>query len=100
MFSESMLSMPEPRVEEPEPTSRWPALVAIGCAWLVALARAILGLFRHEGLDLDMALTALALAAIPLAAFYVGRAERRLSKPPKSSSPRHQRPQLVLISNH
>ena len=77
MFSESMLSMPEPRVEEPEPTSHWPALAAIACAWLVALLRGILGLIRHEGFDLDMALTTLALAAIPLAVFYVGRARRR-----------------------
>ena len=100
MFSESMLSMPEPRVEEPELTSHWPALVAIGCAWLVALIRGIVGVFRHEGLDLDMVLTAFALAAIPLAVFYIGRAERRLTTPPKSSSRRHQRPRLVLISNH
>jgi len=104
MFSESMLSMPESRVEEPEPTSHWPALVAISCAWFVALVRCILGLFWREGLDFDMALTALALAAIPLAVFYIGRAEHRLSKPPskppKSTSSRRERPRLVLISNH
>jgi hypothetical protein len=100
MFSESMLSMPASRVEEPERMSYWPAFLAIGCAWLIALLRGILGVARHEGLDLDMALTALAVTAIPVIVLHIWRVERHRSATSTSDSSRRQRPRLVLISNH
>ena len=100
MFSESMLSMPAPKVEEPEKTSYLPALLAIGSAWSIALIRGVLGVIRQEGLTLDMALTVLVLSAIPAIVFCIWWAEH-LDAPALAMAARgRRRPRLVLVSNH
>jgi hypothetical protein len=100
MFSESMLSMPMAKVEEPEQTTYLPPLLAISCAWLIALLRGILGVLQHEGMGVDMGLTAFALIAIPLIVFYICRAERRHSQALERDATRRRGLRLVLISNH
>jgi hypothetical protein len=100
MFSDSMLSMPISSAEEPDGTSHWPAIVAVGCAWLIVLSRGIIGIWRHEGVNLDMTLTALMLGAIPMLVGLVWRAERRRSQMATRQPPRIGRPRLVLVSNH
>lgn len=99
MFSESMLSISVSKAEDPEATSYLPAFLAIGCGWLVALVRGVLGLVQHEGFDSDMALTTLALTVIPLIVFYIWRAARPRVQT-RSDASRRRRPRLVVISNH
>lgn len=99
MFSESMLSMRASKAEEPDNTDYLPALLAIGCAWLIALLRGLLGVVRHEGLDLDMALTAVVLAIVPLIICRISRTENRHPATPEREAAPRQRPRLVLISN-
>jgi hypothetical protein len=97
MFTESMLSMPVQGVEEPGKTSYVPAVVAVGAAWMVALIRGIVGLSRGEGLSVDMLLTGLISALVPLAILFVWRFERR-RRVEAEQGPHRDRPRLVLIS--
>jgi hypothetical protein len=97
MFSESMLSMHVSEAEEPGKTSYRPALVAVGCAWIIALTRGMMGISRGERVSVDLVLTAVIAVLVPLLVAYVWRAERRSSMAP-DRGPHRGRPRLVLIS--
>jgi hypothetical protein len=97
MFSESMLSMHVSEAEEPGKTGYGPALLAVGCAWIVALIRGIIGILHGERVSVDMALTAVIAVLVPLLVVYVWRSERRRSSLPNPESHRG-RPRLVLVS--
>jgi hypothetical protein len=89
--------MPAEAAEEPSRTSYVPAVLAMACAWMIALIRVILGIFSHEGSSADVVLSAVVAALLPLAALYAWRVERpRATAAEQDLSPA--RPRLVLVS--
>jgi len=65
VFTESPFSTPRTETVDTEAPSPWPAIAAASFAWLIALARLVVGQQRAERTDLDVVLALGATILIP-----------------------------------